>query len=160
MWVRGAFVRLDCVEIGDTLAFLLGSWDVVRSIDDRQNATSGTFVGVSRLVADPLTPVGNVVERATYEEEGELQLKDHLGLARRRLEYRRRPDGFLDGRHFFDLDLTSGRCKGLHQCAPDSYFIDVAVSSELRYTEHWRVTGPYKDYEASTVYSRVSGPSS
>ena len=150
------------MEIHDTLAFLIGSWHVERSIDDRHSATTGTFVGASRLVPIASLTAHGVVQRATYEERGELQLGDHAGSARRGLEYRRKQDGsvalyFLDGRHFVDLDLSSGRCEGAHHCASDIYSIEFVASSMHRYTEHWRVVGPDKDYEALTVYSRVSG---
>jgi len=154
--------RLSIVEIHDTLAYLLGSWVVERSIDDHRNASGGTFVGVSQLSPDPSLMTGGVVERAIYDEQGELQLGDHVGSARRRLEYRRKDDGsvslfFLDGRHFVDLNLSSGTCEDTHFCAPDTYRIKIVAGSMCSFEEHWHVVGPHKDYEAITTYTRVSG---
>ena len=153
--------RLSIVEIHDTLVFLLGGWNVERSIDDHWNATSGTFVGVSRLSLDPSLIASGDAGQAIYDEQGKLQLGDHVGSARRRLEYRRQDDGsvslyFLDGRHFIDLDLSSGISEGTHHCASDIYYVKIVVRSMHLYEEHWRVVGPSKDYEAITAYSRES----
>ena len=153
--------RFNVVEILDTLAFLVGDWRLERSIDDHHNATSGTFLGVSHLSIGPASTANDIGEHATYDEQGELCFGEHAGSARRRLEYRRRDDGsvslyFLDGRYFVDLDLSSGSCEGTHHCAPDAYYIKTVARSTDRYEEHWHVVGPGKDYEATTIYSRVS----
>ncbi|HUY07645.1 MAG TPA: DUF6314 family protein [Acidimicrobiales bacterium] len=157
-----AIARLSGMDIKDTLAFLVGTWEVERSIDDHRSATRGLFVGVGELRREPSSRVGEAVVRAIYDEEGELQLGDHVGSARRHLEYRGNEDGsvslyFLDGRHFVDLDLVGGICNVTHRCNQDSYHISVAVSSMQSYVERWRVIGPNKDYEARTRYTRVPG---
>lgn len=154
---------MNVVEISDSLDFLIGGWEVRRVIEDHRNALRGCFVGTARLSPDPSSTREGILGGATYEEQGELELGDHVGPAARRLEYRRGANGSVllylsHGSHFVDLDLATGTCERQHRCAPDTYDIKIEVHSSHRYVEYWRVTGPRKDYEATATYSRLREP--
>jgi hypothetical protein len=153
--------RQPTVRIADTLGFLLGLWDVERSIDDRCSGTRGAFSGSASLA--PTGP-GNgaaVPESAHYEEAGELLFGAYRGPARRTLEYTRLYDGavllcFAGGGSFIDLDLRDGACDRTHDCGQDRYEITtVAISHEV-VEQRWRVRGPRKDYDALTTLTRVA----
>lgn len=97
--------------------------------------------------------------RATFIEEGALAVGAHRGPASRSLEYRERDDGtidvhFSDGRFFFHLDLREERSTAVHLCGEDRYEIETIVVDRDRLEERWRVFGPTKDYEASTIWVR------
>jgi hypothetical protein len=151
--------RQPTLRIADTLTFLLGVWDVDRSIDDRRSGTQGTFSGKASLAE---TGAGNgaaVPERAHYEETGDLLFGSYRGPARRTLEYVRLDGGaallcFADGRPFIDLDLCDGACDRTHDCGPDLYEIGTVVISDDVVEQHWRVRGPSKDYTAVTTLTR------
>ncbi len=146
----------------DTLTFLLGVWDLDRSIDDHQSGTRGGFIGRAKLTA---TPVGNASappEGAHYEENGELNFGAYRGPARRTLDYVRLEGAsvllrFADGRPFIDLDLRNGDCHRIHDCGEDRYEITMVVISADTVEERWHVQGLDKDYVAvTTLHRRVT----
>jgi hypothetical protein len=148
----------------DTLTFLLGVWDLDRSIDDHRSGTHGGFAGSATLTP---TPAGSALappDGAHYQEVGELQFGAYRGPARRALDYVRRDDGsvllcFTDGRPFIDLDLRSGDCHRSHDCGQDRHEIGIVVISSDTVEEHWQVRGPGKDYVAiTTLHRRVDQP--
>lgn len=136
----------------DTFRFVLGTWSVERSLEDRRTGTCGSFVGSATVV--------EVTDgRARYAEEGELCLGAHRGLARRRLLYARRDAAsvmayFADGRPFVDLDLRTGVWRSVHDCGADRYEITTVVREAGVMQERWRVRGPDKDYDAATTLTR------
>ena len=144
----------------DTFAFLLGTWNVTRSIEDTHAGTRGTFHGTATLLAVSSadgTPVG---VRAQYEEHGELQFGAHIGSARRSLAYVRLDDAtvmrcFADGRPFLPLDLANGAWRGTHLCGDDRYDIATLARSPDVVQEHWRVTGPSTGYNALATLTRT-----
>jgi hypothetical protein len=133
--------------------FLTGQWNVVRDISDARSGTTGRFRGTASF-----TPAAG---GARFAEEGELAFGSHRGPASRSLIYAARTDGaadvfFADGREFFRLDLTSGDCQAEHLCRADRYEVTVSRTGDDSFTEIWRVTGPAKDYQLSSRYSRAS----
>jgi hypothetical protein len=152
------------MEIPDTVGFLLGTWDVDRSIADHRSLVSGSFRGTAVVAAEPRPGPGGG-SRARYEETGELRFGSHAGPASRRLEYAAARDGgavsvrFADGRPFVDLDLGGGRWQAVHQCGADRYELTTVVRSHDVVEERWRVRGPAKDYDAvTTLTRRPAGP--
>jgi hypothetical protein len=148
------------MRIADTLAFLLGTWDLKRSIEDHRSGMRGVFDGRAWLAA---TFGGSAAgpEKAHYTEAGELRFGTNLTRASRTLVYERLGDGavmllFADGKPFVDLNLQSGEWGSVHHCREDLYELTTSVRSESVLQERWRVTGPSKDYVAVTTLTRVA----
>jgi Family of unknown function (DUF6314) len=145
------------VQTDDTLAFLLGTWELKRTIEDHRSTTSGLFEGRASLAAgDPCS----ARERARYVESGELRFGTRVTRASRSLLYERLDDAsvmlhFADGRPFVDLDLRSGEWQSVHHCGDDLYELETQVCSESVVQERWRVTGPSKHYLAITTLTRA-----
>ena len=148
------------MRIVDTLEFLLGTWELGRSIEDRRSHISGYFRGTA-VVALGSSPSGGGGCRATYDEGGELCLGAHTGPASRHLELATRPDSrvvvisFADGRPFVDLDIRAGEWRALHDCGADCYELVTVVQSHCVVEERWHVRGPGKDYDAVTTLTRI-----
>ena len=146
------------MEIPDTFGFLLGTWELTRAYTGYLGGDSGSFEGQAVLTLSEPDEAGR--ERAEYEETGQLQLGSYQGPARRRLEYRRGPDGAVllyrpGGSPFIALDLTSGDWQATHPCGPDHYEIRHVVRSPDVVQEFWRVRGPDKDYSAVATLTRA-----
>ena len=147
-----------------TIGYLAGEWDVVREIADHRTGQAGSFRGRASFrprpepaAAEPAGPGGAVLE---FTEHGELKFGDHRGPASRSLRYVGRSDGsaavcFADGRDFYQLDLRSGSCRAVHPCRADRYSVTVTWLSPDAFTEVWQVTGPAKDYDLTSVYTRT-----
>lgn len=150
------------MKILDTLGFLLGSWDLDRSIEDHRSRTSGSFHGTAVVAATPMRS-HQQRGRASYHEAGELCFGTHVGPAARHLEYTTRPGSevvmiyFADGRPFVDLDIRTGRWQSVHDCGADRYELTTIVLSHRVVEEHWRVRGPGKSYDAVTTLTRAVG---
>jgi hypothetical protein len=160
--------------VGGTAGFLRGDWNVVRRICDHRTGQVGWFRGQASFrsgeaglsqggepggEAGSAGPVGRVL---AYDEHGELRFGGHRGPASRSLLYLERADGsadvrFADGREFYRLDLRSGTWQAEHPCRADRYLVTTTVPAADRFTERWRVTGPAKDYELTTTYTRAGG---
>lgn len=148
------------MEVVDTLAFLLGAWNLDRSIEDHRSGVCGSFSGTATLVEGKPGQLSALGGRARYDEEGELRFGTHVGPASRCLGYSRLDSGaaivrFADGRLFIDLDLRSGAWRSVHACGDDCYEITTIVRSCDVVQETWHVTGPDKDYGAVTTSVRV-----
>jgi Family of unknown function (DUF6314) len=146
--------------IGDTLGFLLGRWDLSRSYTDHRSGTRGSFEGQAVVAMTGSGGDAAGLARARYEETGQLRFGSHEGPAQRGLEYARQADGTLmlyraGGEPFVGLDLTSGAWHASHLCGEDRYEISTVVESPDVVQEHWRVTGPAKDYSAVTTMRRA-----
>lgn len=149
------------MEIVDTFEFLLGTWQVKRSIEDYRDTTRGHFEGIATCTELPSSTERGLGSLARYDEDGELHFGEHRGPARRRLEYRSQKGGsvalyFSDGRAFVDLDLCSGEWHASHLCGDDQYTIFTLVSSPDVVEERWSVHGPTKRYEAVTTLTRIA----
>jgi len=132
------------VEKLGTLDFLLGTWEVDRSIEDHRSGTLGSFHGTAVLAVDP--DEGRPGDgRARYDETGELTFGAHTGPASRHLLYAVGPGSavvcvsFADGRPFVDLDLSGGSWRAVHQCGTDRYELTTIVRSRHVVEEHWHV---------------------
>jgi len=148
----------------DTMGYLAGEWDVVREIADHRTGQAGSFRGRASFrprpgsaAAEPGGPGRAVLE---FTEQGELKFAGHRGPASRSLRYVGRGDGsaavcFADGRDFYALDLRSGSCRAVHPCRADRYSVTVTRLSPDAFTEVWQVTGPAKDYDLTSVYTRT-----
>jgi hypothetical protein len=144
--------------------YLEGVWRAQREVADFRSGRVGSFLGVATLApwldgAAAGGPAGALL----YQEEGELRFGDHHGPAARRLLCVPRPDGtaevlFADGRPFYLLDLRSGLWEAEHPCGRDHYLVTFRLLDAHRFTEHWRVRGPDKDYEMRTTLARVGAP--
>ncbi len=147
-----------------TLGYLAGDWDVVREIADHRSGVAGSFRGRASFrprpdsaAAGPNGLDGRILE---LTEQGELRFGGHHGSARRSLLYYGCSDGsadvrFADGREFYCLDLRTGSCRALHPCRADRYAVTVTWLSDDSFTEVWQVTGPDKDYDLTSVYTRT-----
>ena len=133
-------------------AFLLGSWKVDRIVIDRAHAMTGGLKGEATF----RPCAGGLL----YEEHGTLTLGEHCGRAEQSYLYEF-PEGdgrasvrFRDGRAFYELDLSRGQDRVCHACHPDLYDgVFIALSSTTWQSE-WKVTGPRKDYDLLTTYTR------
>ncbi len=146
------------MEILEPLDFLVGSWDIVRSITDYQSDIQSSFEGTGSFAFMPLAESA-VDQLMRYDEFGVLHLGDHHSGARRSLDYRLITRSmvmlyFTDGRPFVDLDLTDGQWTSSHLCGDDLYDISTLVRSETTIEELWHVRGPSKSYEATTTLTR------
>jgi Family of unknown function (DUF6314) len=95
-----------------------------------------------------------------FTEHGELRFGGHRRPASRALVYHGRSDGgadvrFADGRDFYRIDLSYGSSQAAHPCHADRYVVTVTRLSADAFSEVWRVTGPAKDYDMTTVYTRA-----
>jgi len=162
------------LTVGGTAGFLRGDWNVVRRICDHRAGQVGAFRGQASFrpcedagpgdggLAEGLAPAGPDGRVLAYYEHGELRFGGHCGPASRSLLYLERADGsadvrFADGREFYRLDLRSGTWQAEHPCRADRYLVTTTVPAADRFTETWRVTGPAKDYELTTTYTRAGG---
>jgi Family of unknown function (DUF6314) len=149
------------MRIADTFGFLLGTWDLSRSYTDHLSGTDGTFEGRAVLA---VTQSGSAagLDRARYDEAGQMRLGAYRNAARRSLEYARRADGSVmlyraGGAPYVDLDLTSGAWQASHPCGADVYETFTVARSPDIVQEYWRVRGATKDYTAVTTLRRVTG---
>lgn len=147
------------MEVTDTLAHLIGTWTVARTIRDHRAGADGSFEGTLSVTPEP---GGRAAPhwRARYEERGRFRLGAHDGPAARSLVCVGREDGSVllhlpNGRPFVVCDLRSGTWRACHPCAEDRYDLRFTVVAAEVLEEHWRVRGPAKDYEAWTTYRRV-----
>jgi len=147
-----------------TVDFLAGDWTLVRRIRDHRTGQAGSFQGTASLRPCPESDGGDALE---YVESGELRFGSHRGPAARSLRVQDAGDGtadvrFADGREFYHLDLRAGPWAATHPCRADLYLVTVTPLSPDSYAENWRVTGPAKDYELLSTYTRTGsgGPNS
>lgn len=136
--------------IVDAVAFLAGAWSTSRTLLDRASGTAGTFTGTTTFTPDD----GSL----RWEEKGIVSWPHFHGPASR--TYMVEGDGatvairFQDGRLLCRLDLTSGRARDDHACAPDTYRVDFTVTSPDTIQYSWDVTGPAKDLLLRTTLTR------
>jgi hypothetical protein len=133
-------------------AFLLGSWKLERNLVDHDRATTGRLVGAASF-----SPCGRGL---LYEERGTLTFGAHRGQAEQTYIYEFIEDDarasvrFRDGRAFHQLDLSGGRDHVCHACGADLYDGAFTALSASAWQSDWKVTGPRKNYELATTYTR------
>jgi hypothetical protein len=142
-----------------TFNFLLGVWEVNRTIEDHSLGVPGSFQGTATFQKVP--PVDKLVShRALFVETGMLNFGHYQNSASRHLELRESHGStvalfFSDGRHFVDIDLTAGRWESSHLCGDDRYTISTVAISRNSFQECWKVRGPRKSYDAVTTLTRL-----
>jgi hypothetical protein len=143
-------IGADSVADVTAADFLRGRWRVRRRIVDHRLGVTGEFAGTAAFDAD-----------LVYTERGELRFGGHRGPATRSLRYVDRGGAvldvyFADGRDFYRLDLDStGRWHAEHPCRADRYTVTGELTGPDAFTERWHTTGPDKDYELISDYTRL-----
>jgi hypothetical protein len=129
---------------------LLGTWDLVRVVDDHRNGERRDVRGTATLALEP-------DGRVRWDEEGTMSWDGHAVPVSRTLYVVPGPDGawlveFADGRVFHPWAVGE---RVVHPCAPDTYVGVVHLDGDPveRWTVEWRATGPEKDYVMHTVHS-------
>jgi hypothetical protein len=137
--------------VHDLAAFLVGTWRIHREIVPGRGVDGGSFDGTATLSPDASGAL-------RYEERGTARIGGHVGAASRRLIYHvagpRARVRFDDGRHFHDLDLTSGTWEVEHPCAADVYRGTFTVTGPDAWLQRWSVSGPTEAYELRTSLVR------
>ena len=135
-----------------TEARFAGVWSVTRDIEDHAGGPSGRFRGIARL-----TPEAGGLR---YSEQGWLTLGAQKMQARRAYLWRFEGETgvavlFEDGRAFHRFDWARAESRDEHQCESDHYAVRYSFARET-WHQHYRVTGPFKDYETHARYLRVT----
>lgn len=135
-------------------AFLVGRWNIHRSITDHRLSLTGALVGIAEFTA--------ARDGLYCRESGRLSFGSYEGAAHRELLFVFPDDGcadvrFTDGRPFHALDLRNGIDRVEHRCGSDIYsgWFEALDAKTLRVS--WLVTGPRKHQQISTCYRRM-GP--
>lgn len=126
---------------------LLGTWDLVRVVDDHRSGERRDVRGTATLALEP-------DGRVRWSEEGTMTWSGHAVPVERTLYVVPGADGewlveFSDGRAFHPWAVGE---RVEHPCAPDHYS-GLIETGEGGWTVEWRATGPEKDYVMSTVHS-------
>jgi hypothetical protein len=131
-----------------------GKWLISRLITDFRDGQSGRFIGEATF-----TP--NSGTMSVYREEGRLELANGAILTADRTYFWQQSDlgidvSFEDGRFFHRI--APGDCPtARHDCAPDIYDVRYDFSPWPRWQALWRVSGPRKDYEMKSIYTKNEG---
>ncbi|MFJ2772458.1 DUF6314 family protein [Streptomyces sp. NPDC087300] len=144
-------------RVPDVVAYLVGEWQVERSVRDLADGSAGHFTGTTRF-----TPLSGAADGGLlHHESGTFVWRGVARPAERTLRFlsgevpgTARVE-FADGRYFHDLDLRTGRHTTDHPCAADLYRGDFEVADEDHWRTRWRVGGPAKDLLLVTDYVRV-----
>lgn len=134
------------------VAEFAGDWRIERRIDDRRAGQEGWFEGHARLAPDG--PAG-----LRYVETGVLRLGSGPPMpADRTYLWRFLEDQvevrFEDGRPFHAF-LPEGQSDGTdHPCGADLYRVRYDFGQWPAWEARWRVTGPRKAYEMTSLYRR------
>ena len=143
----------------DLRNYLLGNWQVDRTLLDRGNGSRGTFSGVVSFTG---TDDGGLRLR----EEGTVQWNPaggapFTGPASR--EYLLRPAAtpdtmdvfFPDGRPFHRIGFGGQDHRDEHWCDPDTYRVNYTRLGPDEFHYRWDVTGPAKDQLLTSVLRRM-----
>lgn len=127
-----------------------GAWRITRTVADRRDKADAHFTGSARFMPDG--PVLRYVETGRLEM-GETVLEaeqSHLW----RMDGNRFCVCFADGRPFHSFDASVLQPEARHDCAPDLYLVRYDFTNWPAWIAEWTVTGPRKDYVATSQYSR------
>ena len=135
-----------------TEARFSGVWSVRRDIEDFAGGPTGRFRGLARLTSEP----GGL----RYAEQGWLRLGAQKMQAHRVYLWRFEGETgvavlFEDGAPFHRFDWARAESADVHLCGRDRYEVRYSFARES-WRAHWRVTGPFKDYAASSQYLRLA----
>jgi hypothetical protein len=159
--------------VPDLRSYLLGAWQVRRTLLNRADGTRGTFTGTATF-----TPLPDDAASLRWREAGTVSWgigpADPRGgspparrpaftgpAIREYLLVPGRPAGpwevrFEDGRAFHPLLLDAGSWTADHWCSPDTYRVRFSVLSKNRLDYEWDVTGPAKDQLLRTELTRAA----
>lgn len=132
-----------------------GSYEIAREIEDRAGDGAMRFSGRLDLLEDGTG--------LCWHETGRLDLPGgQVLVAERRYLWRAGGGGlvdvlFEDGRYFHSFDPGELRPQAGHDCAPDRYDVAYDFTGWPNFAAHWRVTGPRKDYDSRSTYTRLPG---
>ena len=136
----------------DLKKYLSGQWRLNRLLLDRRHSIRGKLTGEASF-----SPDGSSL---SYTERGMLVFGTHEGPAEQSYSYLF-PSGhanalvaFRDGRTFYDLDLSGGIAVVRHSCSPDLYEGLFVAMDRRRWRSTWLVSGPRKDLEIRTTFTR------
>jgi hypothetical protein len=136
-------------------AFLLGRWELDRLIVDRAGGMTGRLQGHASFTS--------ASRGLWYEERGTLTFGQHRGTAEQTYFFEF-PEGdaratvrFRDGHLFHSLDLRDGEDRARHDCDLDLYEGLFIAFGPAAWRSEWNVTGPRKDYDLVTTYTRPTG---
>ena len=137
----------------DVLAALAGDWQLSRVVTDHLTGETLALSGRASFRPDG---AGLAYEESGHWTGGALQ-----GMTGRQSYLWRAAPGrievlFPDGRlfHALGLPLQDG-AEILHDCAPDTYRGAYAFDLPGGFVQHWRVTGPRKDYLSRSDFRRA-----
>ena len=155
----------------DLRAYLVGAWELDRTLLDRAAGTRGAFTGVARF-----TPLGDDDSRHgghARDHDGGLRLHEEgtiawtsfsgepfTGPACRDylLRATESPDtmdmSFPDGRPFHRMGFGAQSRHDQHWCDPDTYRVSYARTGPDEFRYRWDVTGPAKDFQLDSVLRR------
>lgn len=129
---------------------LLGTWTLVRVVDDR-------LAGERRDVRGRATLVLEAPDRIRWSEDGTMSWSGRSVPVSRSLSVVRRASGwevlFADGRLFHPWSVGT---EVDHPCAPDHYrgLVEVSGDPVERWHVRWSAQGPAKDYVMTTEHTR------
>lgn len=136
----------------DLCAYLEGTWEIARSIDDRQNGSTGSFTGQAAFVPRP--------DGLDYREHGHLKTADFEDKVHQHYIYRfAEPNlaavSFSDDRAFHDLDLSAGLWRASYPCGPDVYDGEFEQADDDCWRSQWIIRGPRKNMTIRSTYTRM-----
>jgi hypothetical protein len=135
---------MDATDPEALLGALTGRWRAARVLR-HADGTRARFIGTAEWTAE----AGGLrcVEAGTLRQGGAAMQARRETLWR--VEAGAVAVAFADGRPFHALGPGWRR----HDCAPDLYLVRYDWSAWPRWSVRWRVTGPRKDYRATTRYA-------
>jgi hypothetical protein len=132
------------------LSEFIGTWNVRRSILDRNTGVTTRFVGTLLITA------------RDFFEEGTTSVGQASFVSRRRYALDFNGDRlvvvFSDGRPFIQLAAVADQSV-VHDCVDDIYAGRIVARDANHVAEIWRVTGPRKNYTSIAHFNRVTGRS-
>jgi hypothetical protein len=140
-------------SITDLRAFLSGSWCIDRTVVDRRHSIDGKLRGQ----ADFLPSCKSLL----YEERGRFTFGAHDAPAEQHYVFdfsstdARASVKFRDGRSFHTLDLSQGEAVVSHLCGADLYEGHFMAFNDITWQSAWKVTGPRKNQDILTLYTRI-----
>ena len=154
--------RAALYPVADLRAYLVGAWEIRRTLDDRRRAAQGHFEGRATF-----TPGDE--NTLAYREEGCLELGGFETLAHQSYLYafpaphgrlhrgpHRAEVRFADGRPFHALDLSDGRWAAEHLCGRDLYRGRFRAEGAERWSVAWTIAGPRKDQVLESLFTRAA----
>ncbi len=135
-----------------TFAAFAGSWQLERVITDHLADQRAMFSGCAEFSLQE--------DGFLYEERGTLAIPGQPEVAAtRRYFWQSVGDdvqvSFEDGREFHRFSLSQTHPVAEHDCPPDFYHVAYDFSLWPCWTALWQVTGPRKNYEIRSQFSRT-----